>query len=203
MSPFGGGSNAPLDVIFEDQQGDRIHCRPQGRGLLEDVDAVLAPLDHPLDAAHLAFDTAEPADEDRLVARVRVPEGRIELRGVCALLGRDFRGRSRANGQIGGRPRPLSGLGGARFARVVLQCHSNSLHTACASPESSVRLRAAVVVDPGSMIPPGSIGGNPSFGTRGPRRHRVERRPPRPWAGQADRLGGVDPGKRLHASESG
>src|SRR5664280_3082228 len=67
---FGGRSHASLDVVLEDQQGDRIHCRSEGRGLLEDVDAVLTPLDHALDASHLAFDAAEPPDQGRLVPRV-------------------------------------------------------------------------------------------------------------------------------------
>ena len=74
-----GRSNAALDVILQDQQGHRIDRRPERGRLLQDVDAVFAPLDHPFDAPNLALDAAQPADQDGLIARVRVPEGRIQL----------------------------------------------------------------------------------------------------------------------------
>src|ERR1035437_11155353 len=56
--------NAALDVVFENQQGHRVDGGPKRGGLLKDVDAVLAALDHPLDAAHLALDTPESAHQN-------------------------------------------------------------------------------------------------------------------------------------------
>ena len=67
---FGGVADATLDVVLEDQQRDRVHRRPEGRRLLENVDAVFPAFDHPLDAADLAGDSAQPPDQDRLIARV-------------------------------------------------------------------------------------------------------------------------------------
>ena len=65
---LGRGADAALDVVFEDEQGHGVDGGSKRRGLLQDVDAVLASLDHPLDAANLAFDAAQAADQDRLVA---------------------------------------------------------------------------------------------------------------------------------------
>jgi hypothetical protein len=76
---FGGRSHTSLDVILEDQQSNGVHRRPEGRSLLEDVDAVLAPFDHPLDASNLAFDAAETPDQGRLISGVGVAKGRIEV----------------------------------------------------------------------------------------------------------------------------
>jgi hypothetical protein len=69
-----GRADAALDVVLEDQQGDRVDRRSEGRRLLEDVDAVFLALDHPLDAPDLAFDAAEAANQDGLIARVGMAE---------------------------------------------------------------------------------------------------------------------------------
>ena len=74
LAPFGSGPDAAADVVLEDQDPDRVERRPQGRRLLEDVDAVLLALDHPGDPPDLAFDPAQAPDEICLVLRIAVPE---------------------------------------------------------------------------------------------------------------------------------
>src|SRR4029077_6829859 len=74
FAPLGGRPDTALDVVLEDHDGQRVDGRPQRRGLLEDVDAVLLALDHPGDAADLAFHAGEPPDEPRLVLRIGVAE---------------------------------------------------------------------------------------------------------------------------------
>jgi len=74
FATLGGGSDAAANVILEDQDADRVEGRSQGSGLLEDVHAVLFALDHPSDAADLALDPAQAADEGGLVLGVAVPE---------------------------------------------------------------------------------------------------------------------------------
>ena len=84
---LGGGPDAALDVVLEDEDRQGIHCGAQGRGLLEDVDAVLLTLDHPGDATDLALDPGKAADELGLVLGVAVTEGggrRVERRVVVA-----------------------------------------------------------------------------------------------------------------------
>src|SRR5947209_4722600 len=75
----GGGADAAGHVVLEDKNGERIDCRAQRAGLLEDVDAVFLALDHPRDPAHLALDSGEAANQLGLVAGVAVTEvvGRI------------------------------------------------------------------------------------------------------------------------------
>src|SRR4029079_8037919 len=89
FAPFGGRPDTALDVILEDHDRQRVHGRPQRGGLLEDVDAVLLALDHPGDAADLAFHPGERPDEPRLVLRIGVAEvircrvGRRATLGLC------------------------------------------------------------------------------------------------------------------------
>src|SRR3954451_7589724 len=74
LAVLGGGPDAALDVVLEDEDRQGIDGRPQRRGLLEDVDAVLLALDHPGDAADLALHPRQTADELRLVLRIAVTE---------------------------------------------------------------------------------------------------------------------------------
>ena len=69
-----GGSDAAGHVVLEDEDRQRVHGRAQRARLLEDVDAVFLALDHARDAAHLALDPREPADQLRLVAGIAVAE---------------------------------------------------------------------------------------------------------------------------------
>src|SRR6185436_2346908 len=68
------GANAALDMILQDEHGQRIDRGPERARLLEDVHAVLLALDHAGDAAHLALDAGEATHQLRLVAAVAVPE---------------------------------------------------------------------------------------------------------------------------------
>lgn len=63
------------DMVFEDEHRERVDRRSKGRGLLEDVHAVLLPLDHSGDAPDLALDSRQATDQLGLVAAVGVPEG--------------------------------------------------------------------------------------------------------------------------------
>ena len=49
LAAFRRRPHAALDVVLEHEDGQGVHRRAQGRGLLEDVDAVLLALDHPGD----------------------------------------------------------------------------------------------------------------------------------------------------------
>jgi hypothetical protein len=130
---FGGRSDAPLDVIFEDQQGHGIDSRPQRRRLLEDVDAVFPALDHALDPSDLTLDAPEPPDQGGLVLRVRVAERRFpNLRSTRAAgdPGRSDRtGRREAAQSRFDRRAPRIGLRDAPRALAVLcllACHCRS-----------------------------------------------------------------------------
>jgi hypothetical protein len=160
---LGGRSHASLDVVLEDQQSYRIHCRSEGRSLLEDVDAVLAPLDHSLDAANLAFDATEPPDEGCLVPRVGVAKCRIEIGSVSGRLDDAFAGRSGQEVRGGAKTgttdssRPLWRRGGGcrggagslrraesvRFSCFFLHCHSTSLGAVRPATGRSDRLPSA------------------------------------------------------------
>jgi hypothetical protein len=74
-------------VILEDEDRQGIDRGAQGARLLEDVDAVLLALDHARDAAHLALDTRQPADQLRLVTRVAVAKmvGRVRVLWVLGV----------------------------------------------------------------------------------------------------------------------
>jgi hypothetical protein len=74
LTALGRSPNAALDVILEDEDGQRIDGCPEGARLLEDVHAVLLALDHPAYPADLALDPREAAHELRLVAGIAVPE---------------------------------------------------------------------------------------------------------------------------------
>ena len=67
--------DAVADVLVEDLERERLERRVDGGDLGEDVDAVAVVLDHPLDAAHLAFDAVQALDERVLVLRVAVDVG--------------------------------------------------------------------------------------------------------------------------------
>ena len=54
-------SHAVADVVRDEEHRDALEGRGRGGDLREDVDAVPLLLDHPLQAAHLPFDPAEPA----------------------------------------------------------------------------------------------------------------------------------------------
>ena len=62
LTTLGCGTNTTANMVLQDHDPHRVEGRPQGGGLLEDVDAVLLALDHPGDAPHLAFDAAEPRE---------------------------------------------------------------------------------------------------------------------------------------------
>jgi len=59
-------------VVLEDKDGNRVHRGAQGGRLLEDVDAVLVTLDHPRDAANLAFDARKPPQQELPIPVVAV-----------------------------------------------------------------------------------------------------------------------------------
>ena len=126
---LGCRADAALDVVLEYEQGNRVDRGPKRRRLLQDVDAVLPTLDHALDAPNLTFDAAQPANQDRLVARIRVPEGWIQL------------------GRVGPDVEPLDGR-----ARAYFVGHVRGFFL------SRVVLRAAAL-PVSSIIPPGSIRG--------------------------------------------
>ena len=74
LTALGGGPDATLDVVLEDEDRERIDGGAQGGGLLEDVDAVLLALDHPGDAPDLALHARQAAHELGGVLGVAVPE---------------------------------------------------------------------------------------------------------------------------------
>ena len=74
LAPLGGGADAALDVVLEDEDRERVDGGPEGGRLLEDVDAVLLPLDHPGDPADLAFHPRQAAGELSPVLRIRMAE---------------------------------------------------------------------------------------------------------------------------------
>jgi hypothetical protein len=60
------------EVVVQQSECDGLQCPRHGRDLGEDVDAVLLVLDHPLQAAGLAFDPLQPAQVGLFVADVTV-----------------------------------------------------------------------------------------------------------------------------------
>src|SRR3954471_10183518 len=77
--------DAVTEVLFQETQRDRLEGLRHRRDLREDVDAVLLVLDHPLEAAGLALDPAQPLEVLVLAVDVAVlVVGR--LREVGALL---------------------------------------------------------------------------------------------------------------------
>ena len=88
LAALRGRADTTLNVVLqhEDRQGvDRCTKR---RRLLEDVDAVLLPLDHPGDAAHLAFHPAQAPHQLRLVLGVGVPEVLADSGAASVRVGR-------------------------------------------------------------------------------------------------------------------
>ena len=71
-------------MVLEHQKGQGVERGTQGRGLLQDVDAVLVALDHARDAAHLALDAREPAQQLGAILAVAVAEA------VVAHTGREY-----------------------------------------------------------------------------------------------------------------
>jgi hypothetical protein len=153
---FGGCPHAALDVVFEDQQGDRVHGGPERCRLLQDVDAVLAALDHSFDAPNLTLDTPQTPDQDRLIARIRMAEGRIQL------------------GRVGSDAGCIQGCGGrlcdAPFRRLVLYCQLWPRFLIAGSIETSHQGCGEV-----QMIPVGSIRSNPPDRARHPRMRRADK----------------------------
>jgi hypothetical protein len=73
VAAFGDGlDDAVAEVFLQEAEGDRLQCLGRGGDLGEDVDAVLVLFDHPLQAAYLAFDAAQPFDVGVLVVGVPV-----------------------------------------------------------------------------------------------------------------------------------
>ena len=70
----GGGPDAALDVVLEDEDREGVDGGSEGRGLLEDVHAVFLALDHPGDAPDLTLHPRKTADQAGLVLRVAVTE---------------------------------------------------------------------------------------------------------------------------------
>src|SRR5688572_13581928 len=106
-----GVGHAGRDVAGEEEPLHLLHRALDGGELEEDVHAVLVLLHHPLDALHLALDTAEPAQ--RLAASVLVDHGASPLYPTGVLYhgsGGPFRpaGRGRASPA-----RPRRGGGGS------------------------------------------------------------------------------------------
>src|SRR5438309_1836103 len=62
-----GSCHAVLDVVVQYAEGEAVERGRNGAQLREDVDAVAVFLEHPLDAAHLAFDPVQALDEGVLV----------------------------------------------------------------------------------------------------------------------------------------
>jgi hypothetical protein len=60
------------EMILKQPEGDRFQGPSRGGYLGEDIDAVLLFLDHPLQAAHLSLDAAQPPNVCGLVVRVAV-----------------------------------------------------------------------------------------------------------------------------------
>jgi hypothetical protein len=119
---LGRGLDAALDVILEDEQSDGVDCGTEGRSLLQDVDAIFAPLDHPLDAAHLTLDSTQATDQCGLVARVRMAKCPLEIalfRWIGRSLGRRRKHSHGAAGTAARRPDPLGSLQRARAARLL------------------------------------------------------------------------------------
>ncbi len=61
-----------VDVVVEDLEREALERGVHRGDLREHVDAVAIVLEHPLDAAHLALDAVQPADERLLGGRVPV-----------------------------------------------------------------------------------------------------------------------------------
>jgi hypothetical protein len=119
---LGRGLDAALDVILEDEQRDGIDGGAECRSLLQDVDAILAPLDHPLDAAHLTLDSPQATDQSGLVAGVGMAKSPLNLALIGRLgcyLGRRRKDTYGAAGTAARRPDPLGSLQRARAARLL------------------------------------------------------------------------------------
>jgi hypothetical protein len=59
-------------VVFQDEQSERIYCRAKRSDLLKDVNAVLFTVNHPPNAAHLAFKPTEAVHQHLTVLGVTV-----------------------------------------------------------------------------------------------------------------------------------
>ena len=79
-------------------------------------------LDHPLDAPNLALDAAQPPDQDGLIARVGVPEGRIQVGAVGAGL------------ESGRAVAPAAAVERAVLARFVLSAANCALASQSSAP---------------------------------------------------------------------
>jgi hypothetical protein len=64
--------------------GNSVDRRPQCRGLLQDVDAVLVALDHPRDSANLALHARQAAQELRAILCIAVARWRLGRCRLCS-----------------------------------------------------------------------------------------------------------------------
>ena len=71
-------------MVLHQQQRDGIYRGAQRRGLLEYVDAVFVALDHPRDAANLAFHAREPTEQLRAILGVAMARRSGMRRGMPA-----------------------------------------------------------------------------------------------------------------------
>jgi hypothetical protein len=68
-------------VILHQEQRDGVDRGSQRSGLLEDVDAVLLPLDHSCNAAYLALKSGQSAQELDAILRIATGTSGSSLRG--------------------------------------------------------------------------------------------------------------------------
>src|SRR6266508_5803641 len=68
-------ADAPVHVVFEDQQSGRLQPGPRGRYLIEHIATVPAVLLHLADAGDLPFDAAEPPQDAVVVGSHGCPFG--------------------------------------------------------------------------------------------------------------------------------
>ena len=71
---FGRIFHATANVVFEDQEAERVDGRAQCCRLLQDVDAVLLTVDHARDAAHLSLKSPQAIEQDLAVFCVAMPD---------------------------------------------------------------------------------------------------------------------------------
>ena len=70
---LGGIFHATADVVFKDQEAERVNGSAQCCRLLQYVNAVLLAVDHARDAAHLSLESAQPIKQDLAVFCVAMP----------------------------------------------------------------------------------------------------------------------------------
>ncbi len=81
---FTAFSDAVLQVVVEQQQGHRLQSLRHRRDLFEHVDAVPVLVDHPLEAADLAFNFAEPLEHRILIVAASRPHTSSPIPPTCS-----------------------------------------------------------------------------------------------------------------------